>query len=311
MFKIVFICAAAAALLILALCWWLFRFIFYSPIPRRENPYSFPKGEQYAQARERLTTLIKDFDALPFETVTLTSHDGLKLYGRYYHVRDGAPVQIQFHGYHGTALRDFCGGNRLARDAGQNSLVIDERAHGKSEGHVISFGINERLVCLGWINYAAERFGPETPIIISGVSMGAATVLMAAELELPENVRCIVADCPYSSPEAIIRKVCGDLHMCDRLFFPFIRLAARLFGGFSLCSASALESVKHSKVPILLIHGLADSFVPCDMSRSLAKACASPVRLETFPGADHAMSYVADEARYERILQEFFSSCGL
>lgn len=147
-------------------------------------------------------------DELTFESVFITSFDGVKLYARYYHVRDGAPLQIQFHGYRGSALLDFCGGNKLAREIGHNTLVVDQRAHGKSGGNTITFGINERYDCLSCINYAVERSGKETPIFLSGVSMDAATVLMASELNLPDNVIGIIADSPYSSPEEIIRKVC-------------------------------------------------------------------------------------------------------
>ena len=62
--------------------------------------------------------------------------DGLKLGGRYYHVRYEAPFVIQIHGYRGTAVRDFCGGNKFARESGYNSIVIDQRVHGESEGQV-------------------------------------------------------------------------------------------------------------------------------------------------------------------------------
>ena len=193
---------------------------------------------------------------------------------RYYHVRDGAPLQIQFHGYRGAALRDFCGGNKLARESGQNTLVVDQRAHGKSGGNTITFGIRERLDCLSWVKYANQRFSSGTPIFLSGVSMGATTVLMASELKLPANVMGIIADCPYSSPEVIIRKVCReDMHLPPALTMPLIRLGARLFGHFVLNESSAVQAVGNKNIPILLLHGEDDRFVPCDMSREIFDAC--------------------------------------
>lgn len=286
-----------------------YRFTFYSPRPGQNDPYAILPGAQYQACRDTTLSLIRDFDALPFEPVTIVSHDGLRLFGRYYHVQDGAPLQIQMHGYRGCALRDFCGGNKLARDSGLNTLVIDERAHGQSEGHVIAFGVKERLDCLAWARYAAERW-PDTPITLAGVSMGAATVLMAADLPLPETVKGIVADCPYSAPLAIIREVCLGMPGYMRVMLPFARLSARLFGGFDLCGASALSSVGRTKLPILLIHGEDDRFVPCRMSREIAAACVSPVRLETFPGAGHGLSYIADPERYGRAVTEFLKGCG-
>lgn len=293
----------------LLVCVYAYRVAFYvSPRLKKQKP-SVPQGAQYQGERERMLALIRELEEIPYEPVTIRARDGMVLAGRYYHVRDGAPLQIQFHGYRGGAVRDFCGGNKLARESGQNTLLVDQRAHGNSGGSTITFGIRERWDCLSWAEYARSRFGPETPIFLSGVSMGAATVLMASELDLPDTVAGIIADCPYTSPRAIIRKVCRDRHLPPALTYPFIRLSARLFGGFRLEEASALEAVGRARVPILLIHGEADRFVPCGMSREIAGACASPCRLETFPGAGHGLSYIVDAPRYGRLTAEFMDTC--
>lgn len=251
--------------------------------------------------------LIHDFEALSCEQVYITSKDGLLLHGRYYHTKDGAPLQIQCHGYRGTAMRDYCGGSKLGKAAGHNLLVIDQRAHGKSQGNVISFGIKERFDCLSWIEYALERFGNNTEIILCGVSMGAATVLMCSDMELPANVKGILADCPYSCPVKIIRKVCKDEHLPPALTMPFIHLAARIFGRFKLDEHSPEKAVINSKLPILIIHGEDDRFVPCQMSRDLA-ALTDKIRLETFPNAGHGLSFIEDFERYKFICNEFFDS---
>ena len=257
-----------------------------------------------------MLSLIRQMDEIPYEAVTISAQDGTKLAARYYHVRDGAPLQIQFHGYRGTALRDFCGGNKLARESGQNTLVVDQRAHGKSGGTAITFGIRERLDCLCWAEYANRRFGSETPVFLSGVSMGAATVLMASELKLPANVVGIIADCPYSSPEAIIRKVCReDMHLPPVLVMPFIRLGARLFGHFDLKEASAVQAVRNTNIPILLLHGEDDRFVPCDMSQEIFDACTGEKNRITFPGAGHGLSYIVDTETYSEAVSRFVDRC--
>ena len=277
---------------------------FLNPPPHREDPYKLPRSEQYQRNREEMLSLIREFDRIPYEKVYITSYDGLRLFGRYYHVKDGAPLQIQFHGYRGTAMRDFCGGNKLAREAGLNTLVVDQRAHGQSQGSAITMGIRERQDCLSWARYAADRFGPETPITLAGVSMGAATVLMASDLE---NVRGSMADCPYASPEGIIQDVLGKMKLPPRLFYPLLSLAARIYGDFRLESASALESVRRTRLPILLIHGEEDCFVPCGMSRELAAAGGDKVTLATFPGAGHGLSFIEDRARYAALVSDFLA----
>lgn len=301
---------AGLILLSVLIAWYSYRTAFYSPEKRKENYYAIPRGAQYEKERQRMLSLIRQMDEIPYEAVTISAQDGTKLSARYYHVRDGAPLQIQFHGYRGTAVRDFCGGNKLARESGQNALVVDQRAHGRSGGTTITFGIRERLDCLCWAEYANQRFGSDTPVFLSGVSMGAATVLMASELKLPANVVGIIADCPYSSPEAIIRKVCReDMHLPPALVMPFIRLGARLFGHFDLREASALEAVQHTHIPILLIHGEDDRFVPCDMSREIFDACTGEKTRITFPGAGHGLSYIVDTETYSEAVSRFVDQC--
>ena len=289
---------------VLGISYLCYRIAFYSPTKNRE---AIPetKGKQYEPHRDTMRRIFAQLAARDYEDVTITSHDGLKLAGKYYHIRDGAPLAIAFHGYRSCGLTDFAGGSELAFAMGQNLLLIDQRSHGKSQGKAITFGIEERWDCLGWITYAVERFGKDVEILLYGISMGATTVLMASALDLPENVKGIVADCPYSSPSAIIRKVCSQMHYPPTLSYPFIVLGARIFGGFDLNATTAAEAVKKAKVPILIIHGEADSFVPAAMSEEVYRASPKQVRRETFPGADHGISYLVDEKRYRRIVAEF------
>lgn len=297
--------------LALGTAYFSYRVAFYSPRNRKEDIYSLPEGEQYTQVSARMHASIRRAAAFPFQPVTITAFDGITLYGRYYHLRDGAPLQIQFHGYRGSGLRDFCGGLILAQELGHNALIVDQRAHGRSGGTTITFGVKERRDCLSWIEYALQRFGPDTKVLLSGISMGAATVLMAAQFPLPDNVAGIIADSPYTTPGAIIRKVCTDAKLPARLLYPFILLSALLFGRFRLWDASAVKAVAQTRVPILLIHGEDDRFVPIQMSRELFDACASAKTLHTFPDAGHGLSFIADPARYRRITREFVAACGV
>ena len=298
----------ALSLAALAFLISLFAFLaaFYSPARFRTRDDAIPAGAQYREKREHMLSLIRGMEALPCEEIRIPAFDGVSLRARYYHLRDGAPLQIEMHGYRGAAVRDFCGGHALARELGMNVLSVDQRAHGESGGKVITFGIRERLDCQSWAQYAFLRFGPETPTYLAGVSMGAATVLMASALKLPHTVRGIIADSPYTEPEAIIRKVISkDAHLPAGALLPLLRFGARLFGRFDLRGASALEAVGRTEIPILLIHGEEDRFVPCDMSRELAAACAGPHGLETFPGAGHGLSYIVDPERYKKAVEEF------
>lgn len=296
------------ALLLVLASYWAYTVAFYSPKTRRSTPDDPIKGAQYEAVSEHLNRITGIMRQYSCEAVTTESYDGIALHGRYYHFRDHAPIQILFHGYRSHPFRDCCGGHSLARKMGYNVLVVDQRGHGNSSSKTICFGIKERHDCLSWIKYASERFGNDTPILLSGISMGAATVLMASEFTMPDNVACIIADSPYSSPAAIIEKVCKDRHYPVTLCRPIIHLAAFLFGKFRLSACTACGAVRKARIPILLIHGEADDFVPCDMTLEIAANCASRVEVVTFPGAGHGLSYISDPIRYEKAVYHFLSS---
>ena len=283
---------------------------FFAPQSKRNSIDTPLEGEQYEAVAGYIQQIGHIMEKIPCEVVQIVSGDGYMLYGRYYHVRDGAPIEIQFHGYRSCAFRDCSGAHALSRKMGFNALVVDQRAHGSSDGRTISFGIAERNDCIDWIQYCNSRFGEQTKIILFGLSMGAATVLMASGINLPNNVSCIIADSPYSAPCAIIEKVCSDLHYPFLLFKPFIILGARLFGHFDLNGCSATEAVKTSKIPILLIHGEDDRLVPVTMSYEIATCGSSNVTVCTFPDAGHGLSYLTDPIRYERVIYEFLISCS-
>lgn len=301
--------ACGAGMSGLGITYFAYRKAFYSSPAREQDIYKRPKSIQHEEEYKAMYSLISEMDKLPYEQVFIKARDGIRLAARYYHLQDRAPLHIQFHGYRGSALRDFCGGNKLAREMGHNTLVIDQRAHGKSEGTTISFGIKERYDCLSWIEYACQRFGGDIPIVLSGISMGAATVLMAAELELPENVVCIVADSPYSSPEAIIRKVCRDMSLSPKIMYPIINFGAGIFGRFKLMEANPVDAVKKARIPVMLLHGEGDSFVPCNMSEDIRNSSPNLIVRETFPEAGHGISYIVDTPRYCQVTRQFIEKC--
>lgn len=306
--EIVLIILLILILLVLGICYYCFRVAFYAA-PRKkiegEPPYILPPGEEYVPYGEKMLKWMREARERPHEQVWIESYDGLKLCANYYEGIPGAPIEIMFHGYRGSAERDLCGGIQRAFALGRNVLLVDQRCGGNSEGNVITFGIRERHDCMKWIDYVIGRFGSDVQIILAGVSMGAATVLMTADMDLPKNVVGIVGDCGYTSPKDIICRVIEtEMHLLPKLAYPFVKLAARLYGGFDLEECSPLEAVKNAKVPIFFAHGEADNFVPCEMTLRMHEACTSEKGLLTVPGAAHGLSYPAAPEKYLQALKE-------
>ena len=295
------------SLAILTIAYYCYRRIFYSK-PRRklkDNEFELPVGEIYKKYQDEMISWVKEARKLPHETIEIKSFDKLTLRGKYYEYKKGAPIELLFHGYRGYGERDLSGGIERCFKLGRNALIVDQRACGESEGHIITFGIKESLDCLSWINFAIEKFGNNSQIILTGISMGASTVMMVADKDLPSNVKYILADCGYSSPKEIIKKVIKDMKLPPQLIYPFVKLGAKLFGHFNLEENSPLDCLQKAKIPVIFIHGEDDDFVPCEMSKQLYKLCSSPKSLITIPNAGHGLCYPVDKETYLKALKDF------
>ena len=241
--------------------------------------------------------------------VQITSHDGLTLRGRYYEYKPGAPIELMLHGYRGNSERDLSGGVLRAFAVGHNVLVVDNRGCGASDGHFSTFGVLETEDCLAWIDYILDYIDFSSKIILTGVSMGASTVLMTAcREELPQNVVGVLADCGYTSAEEIIKKVVTDMGLPPKLLLPIIRLSGKAIGRFDIKDASPIDVIGDCKLPIIFYHGDNDTFIPCEMSaQNFEESGAEHKKLVIIEGAGHGLCYVANPSKYLMELKNFFA----
>lgn len=252
--------------------------------------------------QERKTYLFEQ----PYEDKWITADDGLKLHATWFPQGDLKKVVICFHGYTSEGTKDFLGLSGYYLKHGYSMLLIDERAHGKSEGTYIGFGCLDRMDALKWIDLIVKTCGEDVQILLHGNSMGAATVLMTSSLTLPAQVKGIISDCGFTSPKEVFTHVLKNMiHLPS---FPIMQIADIMnqkLAGYGLDDCNAAREVKKATVPILMIHGSADTFVPCSMCEEIYANCASPKQKLIVDGAAHAESYYKDTAAYEKALDEF------
>jgi len=310
-YYIVLIIFIILILLMLVTSYICYKMAFYNNTKKKEkDDYEvyIPNDEIYECYKEVIINDIKDVEKLEGVDMYINSFDGLKLHAKYYENIKGAPIEIMFHGYRGSARRDMSTGLKRAFKCGHNALLISQRTSGKSEGHTISFGINESKDCLRWIDLVIKTFGNDVKIIICGVSMGAATVVTAAGYDLPKNVIGVLADCGFDTAEKIIKKTIKEKHLSPAIFYPFVKLGARIYGKFNIDETSPLEACKKTKLPILFIHGDNDTFVPCSMSENMFNHCVSEKKkFVTIKNAGHAIAYLVDPENYIKEVVEFFN----
>lgn len=307
---IILLCVLALVVIVMITALVCYLMVFYSKSrkPRAEDDYDLPPGKEYEPFYPQMIEWTKRSRATPHKKVEITTFDGLTLRGRYYEFSPDAPIEIMMHGYQGNLERDLSGGIFRALNIGHSVLTYDHRGSGLSDGNTLTFGINESRDCRRWIDFVLKEINPDAKIILSGVSMGAATAMITSGYDdLPENIVGIVADCGYTSAKDIIKKVIREMKLPPNILYPFVKLGARLYGGFNLDEFSPIEQVAKSKIPTIFVHGDHDFFVPIDMSeRNFEASNATKKELYIVEGAAHGLAYVVAGDKYLDKLSEFF-----
>lgn len=234
-----------------------------------------------------------------------TSADGLKLSAIYLPATDSHKTAIVAHGYMGDA-ETMANYAKMFHDLGYNVLVPDARGHGKSEGDYIGFGWHERKDYVKWIDQVLETNGQSEEIVLYGISMGAATVMMTSGESLPTNVKAIIEDCGYSSVNEELAYQLNELFGLPP--FPLIQvtsLMTKIRAGYFFGEADVIKQLEKNKLPMLFIHGDADTFVPYEMLDKVYQATKGPKEKYVVPGAEHAKAYSVDPENYQKTVSNF------
>lgn len=270
-------------------------------------------GTDWSQYSDMLAKRKEFMLAQPHEDVYITTFDYLRLHAVYFPpINDNCEKKrlvICLHGYTSRSLQDFTGLTDYYFKRGYAMLQLDARAHGESEGEYVGFGCLDRKDLVKWIDWVITKYGQDIEIILHGISMGAATALMASGLELPKQVKGIVSDCAFTSPKEVFTHVLKTMYHLPA--FPIIQgadVVNRIFAGYGMDECNAKQEVAKAKVPILFIHGEKDTFVPVRMCKELYDCCASPKKILLVEGAAHGESYYKDTEAYETVLDEFLNS---
>lgn len=235
------------------------------------------------------------------------------------------------HGYTDNAVRMLMIGYLYNKVLGYNILLPDLHAHGLSQGNEVQMGWLDRLDVLQWTATADELFGrdlpsetgepsdsicsslpmPGTQIVVHGISMGAATTMMlSGEVQhgiyQQPYVKCFVEDCGYTS---VWDEFSGELKAQFHLpAFPLMHITSllcRMEYGWNFREASALEQVRKCTLPMLFIHGDADTFVPTWMVYPLYETKPEPKELWIAPGTAHAQAYRDHTEEYTARVKAF------
>lgn len=248
------------------------------------------------------------YDTVEKEDLWIDSFDGLRLHGTLLRNGDSKKLVIQAHGFRSSPVHDFVAIFPYFWNKGFSVLMVDHRAHCESEGTYITYGVHERCDMRDWVYKAMEVLGEDAEIILHGISMGASTVLMTSALDLPENVKGIIADSGFTSPYDIFVEVLDhSFHAPPFPILPITSLMAEFKANFGFKDASTISAMEENRIPVILFHGEDDDFVPIEMSEANFEACKGKKEFVRIKGAKHACGYVIDKATCTAAMDKFIS----
>ncbi len=262
---------------------------------KRNPDLTESEGETISDAEKLERDRILGVDEFDWE---IKSFDNLALKAKVYARKEYSDKwAVIVHGYSGNAAQMGHYVEQYSLE-GYNVVTPDCRGHGKSKGHYIGMGWDDRHDIRMWIDKIIKR-DSNAKIALMGVSMGASAVLSVSGEKLPENVKCIISDCAFTSARDIFAyNLKKDYNLPE---FPFIQAAdfvSRIRAGYSFSDASAISQVKKSQTPTLFIHGGEDSFVPLYMQKELFEACSAEKDILVVPGAIHGSAAKIDPEGY-------------
>lgn len=248
------------------------------------------------------------FESLSYQEMSIVNKDGLRLYGYYIPEQDAKMTFILIHGYHGSHYSMAPYIKAIRESFYCNIFVADNRAHGKSEGEYIGFGLKDADDIEEWLPHILEKTG-NLPLVFLGVSMGGAAVCELSSRDLPHTL-CFIEDCGYDTLyNQFGYQMRKDYHLALSPVMFSLERYMKKYCGYTFKDVMPITSIKHAKKPVLFIHGGADTSNPTEMVYPLYDACPTEKELLIVPDAKHARSIQTDEKLYMDHVIKFISKC--
>lgn len=196
---------------------------------------------------------------------------------------------------------------KIFHNMGYNVLFLDHRRHGETGGSSVSFGYYEKHDLAKAIVWAKEHFKGKVGLF--GESMGAGISMQTVELA---DVDFLIEDCGYSEFAEEIRHQIGSVPgVFSAVHYPLARLWILLLGKYDVEKVSPKDAMKKAKMPVLVVHGTQDNYVPYYMADIIMKSIPHDNKRLYSPEAGHAQSISVNPAEYEKQIAEFLKEYNL
>ena len=259
------------------------------------------------EERPEIEETPEDF-GMVYEKVSVTTEDGLKLYGWFIPGENGATIMIE-HGTPGGRQNGLYEAGFL-NEGGYGILLGSFRAHDESEGELISFGYHEQKDITAWHQYLLGRddVDPER-IGIYGESMGGGTSILFAAGD--PGIAALATGSGFALTQEVIEKFIqfelDPPQWITPILASFIKFWAQREADFraeDLDTEAVIAEI--SPVPILIIHGGEDDKIGPDSGKQLFESAAEPKELLWIPEAGHVNFEDFQPEEYKNALLGFF-----
>lgn len=261
------------------------------------------KGTAYHPYREELKKSVTEAKQIECELVSVRSDDGKKLVGRYYDKGSDTTVLL-LHGYQSTSFNNFSSSLRFFLSSGYNVLMMDQRAHGMSKGRFTTAGCKEKYDLINWISWAESNADCKN-IFIYGISMGATTIGLASDKIRSPKVKGLIMEAGFTSFYDEVWFGSGKILM-KKAALNYVVLCARYLLKADIKESTA-EALSRTAIPVLFLHGDADTEVPMAHTRESFNACASDKHLLVVNGAPHTLCHFIGKETVENKIKEFIT----
>lgn len=272
--------------------------------------FVFSRSSKFKKKIERKpnTDFEKNFwEKYSFDNINVTSFDGLSLFGKYLS-KGNNKIVILVHGYGGN-FRDMAKYAQIFLDKGFDILAIDCRGHGRSEGDTVGMSWKDKDDLKSWCDFVLEK-NSCYKILLFGQSMGASTVCNYAGLKECKSVVAVIEDCGFDNAYKQIFYLFGRLKIKLKIFFKIFQSYSTRKNGFNLKDVDCIKQLKKSNIPVLIIHGDKDEFVPTEMAFNIYNSLDENRReIYIAQDAGHTKCFEVNERKYRTVVYDFINKC--
>lgn len=194
---------------------------------------------------------------------------------------------------------------RMFERLGFNSFVYDHRRHGESGGRTTSYGYYEKFDLATVVKTVRTIIGDDAYLGIHGESMGAATMILYAGT-IADDVDFYISDCSFSDFEELLRLIVkNSMGISSSIPVHLANMFIRFRDGYRFKNVTPKDAVKNIRKPMLFIHSIPDTFIPCKMTEDMYELKEGPKMLKLFERGAHAQSFNENPVEYEKVVKEF------